>query len=279
MSRRKSSQLLKQELEEYYDHSAIEYQQAHYSKTARYAPLQFRQRYIEEMIKDLLLAADARVLDVGCGPGELTLSLLQSGYDVSAVDISQSMVDLAVRSINSNGFPQWDQIATGDIEGLEFDDQYFDIVVASGVLEYQREDEKSLSEIHRVLKEGGYLILNVTNRFCPNRVMGLPYLWSKQWAPTRAILDFMKSRVLRKGSTNPLPFFRAHSPGAFDRTLSKAGFDKLNHNYFHFSPLPPPFSALFGVITSPISNLMEKLSRSPLGFLGGGYIVIAKTRR
>lgn len=279
MSERKTSKLLKQELEEYYDHSAIEYQRAHYSKTSRYAPLQYRQHYIEEMIKDQSLPADARILDVGCGPGELALSLLRSGFDVSAVDISQSMVDMAKRSINADGFPEWDQITTGDIEDLKFGDGYFDVVVASGVLEYQREDEKSLSEMHRVLKDGGYLILNVTNKFCPNRILGMPYLWSKKWGLTRAILDFMKSQVLRKGPTNPLPFFRAHSPKAFDRTLAAAGFKKIGHNYFHFSPVPPPFSALFGVIVSPISNLMEKLSRSPFGFLGGGYIIIAKALR
>ena len=279
MAKRKTSKLLKQELEEYYDRYATEDQKAHYSKTTRYAPLQFRQRYIEKMIEDQALPAGSRVLDVGCGPGELTLSLLHKGFDVSAVDISQYMINTAVRIINDHGFPKWGQISRGDIEGLGFDDDYFDVVVASGVLEYQKEDQQSLSEMHRVLKNDGYLILNVTNRFCPNRIMGLPYQWSKKWGPTRAVLDFMKSRVLRKGSTNPLPFFRAHSPGKFDHTLSEAGFEKLYHNYFHFSPLPPPFGALFGIITSPISTLMEKLTRSPLGFLGGGYIVIAKSRR
>ena len=279
MSKRKTSKLLKQDLEEYYNRYAAEYQEAHYSKTTRYAPLQFRQRYIEKMIEDQSLPTGSRVLDVGCGPGDLTLSLLHKGFDVSAVDISQCMVNTATRSINDQGFPKWCQISLGDIEELEFDDGYFDVVVASGVLEYQKEDQQSLHEMHRVLKNDGYLILNVTNRFCPNRIMGLPYQWSKKWGPTRAVLDFMKSRVLGKGPTNPLPFFRAHSPGKFNHTLSEAGFRKLYHNYFHFSPLPPPFSALFGIIISPISTLMEKLTQSPIGFLGGGYIVIAQRRR
>jgi ubiquinone/menaquinone biosynthesis C-methylase UbiE len=278
MNKTKTSELLKQELEVYYNRYATEYQQAHYSNTNRYSPLQFRQTYIEEMIDNANLPSGARVLDVGCGPGELALNLLRKGYNVSAVDISQTMVDTAAQIIMENGFPEWNEVNVGDIENLEFDDRSFDVVVASGVLEYQRDDEKSLSEMKRVLKKDGYLILNVTNKNCPNRIMGFPYDWSKQWGPSAALLGFIKSRLLGRGPINPLPDHRSHSPGKFDQQLSRSGFEKVCHNYFGFGPLPSPFNSLFGIIASPIAVRMEKLTRGPLGFLGGGYIVIARNR-
>ena len=279
MNKRKTNESIKNDLADYYDQFAIEYREAHYSDTNRYAPLQFRQHYIEAMIEIQGLPEGAKILDVGCGPGELTLSLLQKGHSVWAVDISQSMTEAAVRTVNANGFPDWNQVSVGDIESLEFDDDYFDVVVAAGVLEYQKDDDRSLSEMQRVLKTDGCLILNVTNKFSPIRVLGMPYNWSKQWGPSRAVLGFMKSRVLGRGSVNPLPDHRAHSPGKFDRKLAESGFEKLSHNYFHFSPVPAPFSVLFIFISSPVGAWMEKLTRGPLGFLGGGYIVLTRNRR
>jgi SAM-dependent methyltransferase len=51
------------------------------------------------------------------------------------------------------------------VEHLPFEDAQFDLVVCVGVLGYLLSDDRALTEIQRVLKPGGYLLLNLTNMY------------------------------------------------------------------------------------------------------------------
>src|SRR5688572_19040771 len=155
--------LIKSRLSSFYTSTAADYHRSHYIDPIAYSPLQWRQRYVEMMIDRLSLPRGARILDVGCGPGELIVSLLGRGFDVWGVDISQGMVDEAIKGVRSNGWPNFSQVAVGDIERLDFEANTFDVVVAAGVIEYQRTDDPALREMNRVLKPGGHVIINVTN--------------------------------------------------------------------------------------------------------------------
>jgi len=52
-------------------------------------------------------------------------------------------------------------VSVGDIEKLAFETAAFDVVIASGVIEYQKDDREALLEMRRVLTRNGHLILNV----------------------------------------------------------------------------------------------------------------------
>src|SRR5262245_61772486 len=147
-------ELIKQKIAAIYDKSALRYHTQHYVSPSVYSPLQYRQHYIETLIQSQNIPSGSRILDVGCGPGELIVSLLRKDYDLWGVDISRGMIEEAVRTIRNSGFPEWNQASVGDIEKLNFNDNFFDVVVASGVIEYQKDDEKALAEMNRVLKKG-----------------------------------------------------------------------------------------------------------------------------
>jgi ubiquinone/menaquinone biosynthesis C-methylase UbiE len=70
---------------------------------------------------------DARVLDVPCGGGRVTIHLLQRGYTVSSGDLSESMLSIARESIVHAGFPA--DVQRQDIEQLNYPDQAFDAVI------------------------------------------------------------------------------------------------------------------------------------------------------
>ena len=100
-----------------------------------------------------------KVLEVGCGPGRYVAMLSTLGYDVIGIDPCE--------------FPAWDMIreqTTADLrsnlfaEELPFEDECFDHVACLGALLYFKDPEKSLSEIKRVLKPGGRLMMRTVNR-------------------------------------------------------------------------------------------------------------------
>ena len=267
---------IKRKLTEHYDWDAADYHKRNYGNETAYSPLWFRQHYIEQMIESAGVPRDSTILDVGCGPGRLVLSLLKKGYRVWGVDISSSMIDEATELVRGNGFPGFDQLAVGDIEALGFDKGFFDVVVASGVIEYQKNDAVALNEMNRVLADGGHLIVNVTNRYSCNHLFGAVYQRLKRLPLARSLLGTIKRHVLRRGELVIIPPARTHLPSRFDRILEAHGFKKLRHNYFDFTPLPAPFNALLYSLCLRVGEKMERLSTTALGRLGGGYLVLAE---
>jgi ubiquinone/menaquinone biosynthesis C-methylase UbiE len=268
---------IKKRLVDHYDVDAKLYHHVHYIERAEYSPLAWRQAYVERTLAEHRVAAGVPILDIGCGPGELVLSLLRQGFDARGIDISAGMVDVATRLLASNGFDSSNRVARGDIERLAFPDQAFDVVVAAGVIEYQKDDTAALTEMRRVLKPNGLLILNVTNRYGYVNLLDDLYRRLKKRPATNRLLGFLKERVLRKGPVAMFPDRRTHSPWKFDKALAAHGLRKVGFNYFHFSPLPMPLDSVFASVCRPAGKSMERLSRNAVAvLLAGGYIVVAR---
>lgn len=95
------------------------------------------------------------VLDLGCGRGERSLTLLERGATVDGIDISPVYIGQAEDEARAAGFPdaRFTFIA-GDAHHLPYDDASFDLVVGDGILHHLDLDA-ALGEVHRVLKPGG----------------------------------------------------------------------------------------------------------------------------
>jgi len=93
----------------------------------------------------------ARVLDVGCGLGEITERFAKElGADVKAIDLSPRMVELTrVRGVDAQ---------VGDVQQLPFADGEFDCLFAGWVLYHVPDLEQALSECARVLRPGGHFV-------------------------------------------------------------------------------------------------------------------------
>lgn len=91
-----------------------------------------------------------KILDAGCGPGAALLYLAKFG-DVIGVDVS----DEALKFAKKRG-----KVKKGDIANLPFEDETFDVVACLDVLYHKWVDtDKAFSEIKRVLKKGGILLI------------------------------------------------------------------------------------------------------------------------
>ena len=110
----------------------------------------------------LHLAGDVsghRILDAGCGSGPLSAALRDRGAVVTGFDVSAAMVDLARQRLGEDA-----DLHVADLAApLPFADAEFDDVVASLVLHYLEDWAGPLSELRRVLKPGGRLMVSVNH--------------------------------------------------------------------------------------------------------------------
>ncbi len=94
-----------------------------------------------------------KVLDVACGTGDMAVELLRQGCSVTGVDLSKEMMAIAKRKA-----PQA-EYRLADVERLPFGDASFDAVTcAFGVRNFVHL-EQGLSEMLRVLKPGGRMVI------------------------------------------------------------------------------------------------------------------------
>jgi SAM-dependent methyltransferase len=102
------------------------------------------------------LKSGATVLDIGCGPGTITadLAMLVTPGRVTALEITEPALDLARAEVGGRGLGNVD-FAVGDVHGLEFADDSFDIVHAHQVLQHVGDPVGALREMRRVTRPGG----------------------------------------------------------------------------------------------------------------------------
>ena len=106
----------------------------------------------------------ARVLDAGCGDGTLSIELIGTGYDVSAVDASQKCVARLKESLSTFVIPgdgSFSGASVADLAALPFPDSSFDAAVSGEVLEHLEDDRSAVAEFFRVLRPGGTCIVTV----------------------------------------------------------------------------------------------------------------------
>lgn len=97
-----------------------------------------------------------RVLDVGCGPGTITVDLakLASPGGVVGIDRSAEVID-AARSHTDGACLSNLEFRVGDVYDLDFEDGSFDVVFAHQVLQHLSDPVRALAQMRRVLAPGG----------------------------------------------------------------------------------------------------------------------------
>ena len=110
-------------------------------------------RIVSARVREKLSSHDARVLDVACGTGDLSLTLFDiTGARVVGTDFCRPMLELAARK-TADRIP----LIEGDALNLPFRDGSFEVVTIAFGLRNLASVEGGLAELRRVLKPGGWV--------------------------------------------------------------------------------------------------------------------------
>lgn len=96
------------------------------------------------------------ILDLGCGTGAVLQAILNEDCRKKAygIDISENMLDIARNKLKENA-----TLVLGDSEYLPFENEFFDVVYCNDSFHHYPKPDKVLSEVYRVLKPKGTLII------------------------------------------------------------------------------------------------------------------------
>jgi ubiquinone/menaquinone biosynthesis C-methylase UbiE len=119
-----------------------------------------RWRTVENSAAYLLphLEAGTSLLDVGCGPGTITLDFAErvAPARVVGIDAAPAVIEAAEADRASRGIANV-EFRTADVYALDFEDDTFDIVHAHQVLQHLDDPVRALREMRRVCRPGGHV--------------------------------------------------------------------------------------------------------------------------
>lgn len=113
-----------------------------------------------------------KILDIGCGDGYGSFKLHQSGYDVTGMDISSEMINLAKERLHSNQI----SFLQGDVNHLPFESNSFDGIMSINVLEWTEIPSKAVKELLRVVKNDGLICIGLLGPTAGPRANSYPRL-------------------------------------------------------------------------------------------------------
>lgn len=152
------------------------------------------------------------ILDLGCGSGQHSLYLAKKGFNVTGFDISNEAIKLAKDRLSKNKEKKLSiTFRQGSMHTrLPFEDGSFDAIVCLRTLNHgtKKQIKKTISEMYRVLKNGGYVFLTVIKINGKKNILGktklnslsvkitAPYTYIPLEGMEREIVHFMFNKKL-----------------------------------------------------------------------------------
>jgi 2-polyprenyl-6-hydroxyphenyl methylase/3-demethylubiquinone-9 3-methyltransferase len=141
-----------------------------------------RVNYAKNILETIKINSEKiNALEVGCGGGILTEEIAKMGFITTGIDPSVQSLNIAIKHAKESNLKIKYEKGTG--ENLPFQNNSFDVVFCCDVLEHVRDLPKVISEISRVLKNGGIFIYDTFNRTLFSKIAAFKILqeW-KRWA-------------------------------------------------------------------------------------------------
>lgn len=132
-----------------------------------------KQRRLDFLTENVNHNADALVLEIGCGTGTFTEGIGKKYKNLIAIDISETLLDVAMTKIPDVQFQK------RDAHNTEFPDNHFDLILGCSVLHHLVWDE-AFTELYRILKPGGQIRFSEPNLLNPQIFLQKNWPWLKR---------------------------------------------------------------------------------------------------
>ena len=152
----------------------------------------------------LKLPANAKILELGCGPGYMwkdNANRIPAAWDITLSDLSSGMLDSAWRNLVITGRNY--KFKEIDAQHIPFEDETFDAVIANHMLYHVPDRPKAIGEIKRVLKTGGHFFATTVG---DNHLKEITN-WFRQIHKSEVWDSFSNLFTLENGLDQVKPFF------------------------------------------------------------------------
>lgn len=213
-----------------------------------------------------LIGRCGRILDVGAGAGEDAAYLRDhGGWQVDATDVGEFAAEQAKQCFNLN-------MRVGPLESLRLPAEAYDLIRMRYVLSHVHSPRRTLAEVHRVLKPGGWLILWV-----PNIDSVSWRIFRGHWEggePPRHLFDFSPrtlTRYLESAGFAPIRISQSIVPNtaihSARNAIESAGAPRLLQKLFTLNPLTllvfTPLSLLAAILGQSDRIMVIARKRTP----------------
>ncbi|MCB9802534.1 class I SAM-dependent methyltransferase [Candidatus Nomurabacteria bacterium] len=200
-----------------------------------------------------------KVLDIGFGNGIMTKVFFSEGAIMSGIEVDDFLFEIAKEYLNELSIDV--DLKLYDGKKFPFDDDYFDYIYSTSVLEHVDDSELFLSEASRVLKSGGKIYLAFPNRFAlRDSHSGVYFLGYFPRFMSQLILKLLKKGSLEDWNLHFLSYFSILKIIRKNKLPLEIKME-TNSKYF-FRKLVKKFLAIFnihyGALLSSIVIIIEK---------------------
>lgn len=149
---------------------------------------------------DQAIPGDARVVEIGCGTGQMSLYLARADRQVIGADMTRASVLLGARAARSFGVDQVQFVET-DLNRPGLREGAFDVIYCSGVLHHTPDPRAAFARIVRLARPGGLVVLGLYNTFArlPLRLRRVvARLTDYRWIPFDPVLADREGEPARR---------------------------------------------------------------------------------
>lgn len=147
------------------------------------------------------LSGKNKILDIGCGRGDLSFHLASNKFNCVAIDLSDAAIKLCKENKRYEECEKYLKVYKMDCTKLEFEDDSFDLIFMSDIVEHLSKNNliKSLNEAKRVLTPNGQFVIHTSpNSFLTQPLFFISNLFGLKWKSQEYHINELNYFLLKK---------------------------------------------------------------------------------